>query len=46
MGVELPINGTSIQLETGVYVLKTECGTEKIIVNEKNKIVETQFIAS
>ena len=35
MGVELPINGTSIQLETGVYVLKTGCGTDKIIMNDK-----------
>jgi hypothetical protein len=33
MGVELPVTGTSVQLNAGVYILETECGTEKIMVN-------------
>jgi hypothetical protein len=32
-GIEIPITNTDIQLNAGVYIIKTKCGTEKIMVN-------------
>lgn len=34
MGIEIPITNTDIQLNAGVYIIETECGTNKIMVND------------